>query len=96
MKFCCEKLETLYKVPSSYGMNLRVIKLSDEFILESIKRNSPIKKGELYKYIITEGYEDKLLNSTKKLFIEYCPFCGKEMGKLYANDSCINEINHSW
>ncbi len=93
---CCIKLKGLYDVSSEFGINFRVIKSSNEFIEESKKRGFPIENDKL-KYVLTDGYSGKLSSKESKLlFIEYCPFCGKKLSKIYKNDSQVNEINHDW
>lgn len=89
MTFCCDKFEFHYNGPSQMGLNLRIIKLSPEFI----------RRGYLghnyYRYLLTEGYE--LLNDkVKVIFIEYCPFCGQNLSKTYDSDKYINEVKHIW
>jgi hypothetical protein len=71
------------------GLNFRIIKLSPEFV----------KRGyfgdNAYRYLITEGYEH-LNDQVKKIFIEYCPFCGQQLKKLYCTDEYVNELNHDY
>ena len=93
---CCERLNGLYYIENEIGMNFRVIKNSDSFILEGEKRNI-FSKNIDYKYILTNGYTEKLSSdSANLLFINYCPFCGKKLSKTFNNDDLINEINHIW
>ncbi len=93
---CCSKMEGLYKAQSSYGINFRVIKNSTRFIEESKKREVFIDSNE-YRYVLTDGYSGKLSSEeTKILFIEYCPFCGKKLEKVFKSDTQINETNHDW
>ncbi|WP_074406730.1 hypothetical protein [Aquimarina megaterium] len=95
-KTCCIKLKGLYDVSPELGVNFRVIKNSNEFIEESKNRGFPIENGKL-KYILTDGYSGRLSSKESKLlFIEYCPFCGKKLSKIFKDDSQINEENHEW
>lgn len=96
MKYCCDKLKALHSIPKKYGINFRIIKLSDIYINENKKRGIIIKKDELYNFILTEGYESEISNNTKKLFICYCPFCGESLKKIYCEDEFVNETNHAW
>lgn len=96
MKFCCNKMKLLHHAPSEFGLNFRIFKLSDEFIEKSAQRNLAVKDDEIYNYLITEGYIDKLDNNVKKLFIDYCPFCGTELKNVYSKLKFINEHKHVW
>jgi hypothetical protein len=94
-KICCERLEGLYFVSQTKGINCRVIRNSDDFIRKS-KTRGFIEKRKM-KYLLTDGYTGKLSSdSTKVLFINYCPFCGKKLTLVFKNDSQINEDNHDW
>jgi hypothetical protein len=77
------------------GLNVRIIKISDEFILKGEQRGFP-HKGSKYRFILTEGYPDKLKFDNQHLLINFCPFCGKKLQKLYSKDEFVNETNHVW
>ncbi|MEP7377909.1 MAG: hypothetical protein ABI675_31210 [Chitinophagaceae bacterium] len=88
-KFCCDKFRFHYEGSSEMGLNFRIIKLNQAFI----------EKGYLgdnkYRYLITEGYSI-LDDKVKKIFIEFCPYCGKELKKFYRSDEYVNELNHEY
>lgn len=86
-KYCCESFRFYYEIEKSMGPNIRIIKLSQAFV------DRGYLGSNRYRYIITDGYnifDDKV----KKVVIEFCPFCGKELKKIYHSDEYINEINH--
>lgn len=87
LKFCCDSFRFRHDGESSMGLNFRIIKLSNNFI----ERTG--YKGNVYRYLITEGY--LLLDETVKvIFFEYCPYCGSKLSKIYNTDKYINESNH--
>lgn len=93
---CCIKMKGLHDVDPQLGINFRVIKISESFIEEGIKRGMPTPSNK-YRYILSDGYSNKLSSDESKLlFIEYCPFCGKKLGNIFKNDSQVNEHNHDW
>lgn len=85
-KFCCNSFQFFYSSEKNYGLNIRVIKLSDRFI----------QRGDLdfdKVYYITEGYEGNIGADEKRIVINYCPFCGKELKVFYGkDDSYVQEI----
>lgn len=96
MIYCCEHFKTLIEVKKTYGLNIRIIKLSERYIENTKKRGLSIEENELYNFIITESYSGILDNKKQSLFINYCPFCGKELRKYYSKHKFINETNHIW
>ena len=94
MIFCCEYFKILTKAEKTYGLNIRIIKLSDRYIENSKKRDILIGENELFNFIITESYSGILGNKKQSLFINYCPFCGKKLKEYYSMDKFINETNH--
>lgn len=88
-KFCCDNFRFRHSGDSSMGLNFRIIKLSNYFIERSQY------KGNIYRYFITEGYES-LTDKTKILLMEFCPYCGKELKKIYRSDEYVNESNHGF
>ena len=93
--FCCEKMNGLHSLDKGLGINFRVIKISDEFKNENLKRG--VNLTDEFSFILTAGYMEKLsTESTSILFINYCPFCGKRLSKFYAKDISINENSHDW
>jgi hypothetical protein len=89
MKYCCQWFEVSHRSEKQIGLNIRIIKLSPEFV----------KRGyfgdNLYRYIITEGYTS-FDDRVKRAFIEFCPYCGKELKKIYRSDEYVNETNHEY
>jgi len=88
-KFCCDKFRFHCEGPAQVGLNFRIIKLSADFVKRGYLGNN------VYRYIITEGYTD-LNDKVKKIFIEYCPFCGTGLDKVYCSDEYVNETNHEY
>ncbi|MEX0273998.1 MAG: hypothetical protein AB3N16_06445 [Flavobacteriaceae bacterium] len=94
-KFCCERLKGLYTVEKEFGPNFRIIKISDNFKTQSLRRG--IEINDYLRYLITSGYDSKLSSSlTDVIFIEYCPFCGNELSRVYSENVFINEEAHDW
>lgn len=89
MKFCCDKFQFHYQSAKEMGLNFRIIKLSQGFINRGYLGNN------VYRYLITDGYS-KFDDSMKRMFIEHCPFCGKELRRIYDSDKYVNEINHDF
>jgi hypothetical protein len=88
-KYCCDSFRFRHDGASSMGLNFRIIRLSQPFIERSQY------KGNIYRYLITEGY--LVLNeSVKVIFMEYCPYCGKELKRIYNSNNYINEFNHPY
>ncbi|MCP9751014.1 hypothetical protein EGI32_08520 [Ferruginibacter sp. HRS2-29] len=89
-KFCCDNFRFRHSGDSRMGLNFRIIKLSPEFILRAKY------KGNLYRYFISEGYEKLDELKTQFIFMEFCPYCGKELKKVYQSDAFVNETNHGF
>lgn len=84
-RFCCKKFQFFYSGEKALGLNIRVIKLSKEFI----------QRGQLdfdRNFLITEGYLGKVNDCKKVMVIKYCPFCGKELIKLYSDEEYVQEV----
>lgn len=88
-KFCCNAFRFHYELEKEMGLNIRIIKLSPAFL----------KRGyfgdNLYRYMITEGYTD-FNDKIKTSIIEFCPYCGKELKKIYRSDEYVNETNNEY
>lgn len=85
-KICCNKFEFFYSADKTWGLNIRVIKLSDKF-----KERGDIKIDKAF--FITEGYEGEICGKEKSVAINYCPFCGTKLQKFYGkDDSYVHEI----
>lgn len=83
-KFCCDKFQFLYSGEKSMGLNIRVIQFSKGFM----------ERAQLEfdkSYLITEGYNDSILDCKKKVAIEFCPFCGSNLRSIYANKDFVQE-----
>ena len=84
-KFCCEKFKFFYSGDKTMGLNIRIIKLNEEFI----------KRGKLKidkNFLITEGYSGNILDCQKTMVINYCPFCGQYLRDIYISDEYVQEI----
>ena len=69
------------------GLNIRIIKLGKEFLAKGYLGDNP------YRYLVTEGYRE-LDDDIKIMVIEFCPFCGRELRKIYNTDEYVNELKH--
>lgn len=88
-KFCCHSFNFHHGLKKGMGLNFRIIKLTQAFIDRGYLGDNK------YRYIITAGYEifdDKV----KMAVMEFCPFCGKELKKIYRSDEYVNETNHNY
>ena len=86
--FCCNAFRFHYELDKSIGLNIRIIKLSPEFIERANY------KGNVYRYLLTEGYAD-FNDKVKRSIIEFCPYCGKELKKIYCSDEYVNEVDYN-
>ena len=86
-KYCCDSFRFYCEIDKNMGLNFRIIKLSQDFVDRGYFGNNK------YRYIITDGYQN-FNTSVKKLVIEFCPFCGKELKKNYCSDEFVNESSH--
>lgn len=85
-RFCCNSFQFFYTSEKNYGLNIRIIKLTSEYIKKAQLADSVI-------FYITEGYSTNIDNCEKKTVINFCPFCGKNLRKKYGkNDDFIQEI----
>lgn len=84
LKFCCQKFEFHYSGKKQFGLNIRIIGLSEDFV----------QRGNLdfdMTYFITEGYENDIDNCKKRIVINFCPFCGTNLRKYYIDKDYIQE-----
>ena len=88
-KFCCDSFNFHHSVKKEMGLNFRIIKLSQAFIDRGYLGDNK------YRYLITEGYEH-FNDKAKMIVMEFCPFCGKELKKIYRSDDYVNEISHNY
>lgn len=99
MKFCCSKFEGSYYVNNSFGINIRIIKFSSDFLIK--QGGAYISKlGEEYRintkrndirFYMTMGYE-KFSFDLAMVNINFCPYCGTNLHKYYDKDEYANEI----
>ena len=89
LEFCCEKFKCHWQFNSQSYPNIRVVKYTSDFLI-----NSPHMEGKFknpLRFYITFGYEIFKIDMVA-VFIEYCPFCGKDLYKFYKSDKYANEI----
>lgn len=82
-RFCCSKFQFHYLGDKQMGLNIRIVKLSKEFM----------ERGQLKfnkNYLITEGYSENILEC-KSMVIQFCPFCGTELKSIYGDDEYTQE-----
>jgi hypothetical protein len=85
MKFCCDKFMVLYQMEKQFGLNIRIIKLSDQFVA----------RGDLNfnkSFLVTEGYPGSIVECKKTMTLNFCPFCGVQLNKYYKDDRYAQEI----
>ena len=85
MKFCCDRFKFHYSGEKTMGLNIRIVQLSKEFV---DRGNLNFNKS----YFITEGYSNLIDECKKKLAINYCPFCGRDLKREYKSDEYAQEI----
>lgn len=88
-KYCCLQFEYRHRAISTMGLNIRVIKLSKEFVIRGGF------SGNLYRYLICDSYE-KLNLEVKTMMINFCPHCGSRLSDFYNSDIFINEETHEF
>lgn len=83
-EYCCDKFYVLNGSDKNFGLNIRVVKIPDEvFKTMNMQFNKVV--------FITEGYVDNIDNCSKKVIIEFCPFCGSSLNYLKFDDSFVQE-----
>lgn len=82
--FCCEPFKFFYSGEKTMGLNIRIVKLSKEFIERA---RATFDKS----YLITEGYVGDIRDCKKKMTINFCPFCGTRLKEAYNSDEFIQE-----
>lgn len=85
LKYCCDKFRFLNSGVKNMGLNIRIVKLSKEFIERG---NLDFDKS----FLITEGYSNTIDECSQKIAINFCPFCGSNLKKFYKSDDYIQEI----
>lgn len=88
-KFCCNSFQFHWEAKKEMGLNFRIIKLSAAFIKRGYMGTN------VYRYLITEGYST-FTDQTKSIVMEFCPYCGKELKKIYHSDDYVNEAHHEY
>lgn len=97
LKYCCDEFKWRVSLNKREHPNIRIIRLTNpaHFMRhEIINFNTPenILKSKL-RFFITEGYQEEFdISKTSKMFIKYCPFCGRDLYKFYKDDGYANEI----
>ena len=85
-KYCCDFFRFDHELDHRVGLNIRVIKVEEPLRIGFLSRT-------FYRFYITTGYKKGSKNVPRRS-IKYCPYCGKNLGKVYTNDSIINETDH--
>lgn len=88
-KICCDDFKYRYEGSSSMGLNIRIIKLTEEEVMKKEDLENP------FRFFITEGYEKGEV-AIKRILIDYCPFCGSRLADFYAKDDFVNETDHGF
>lgn len=85
-KFCCDTFYILYSTEKNRGLNIRIIKLTADFIKRAQLQYDKV-------FYITEGYMENIGGEEKRTVINFCPFCGKNLRKKYGKtDDYVQEI----
>ncbi len=88
MKYCCRSFESDCKVDRRARPNIRVIKVDTKQIPEIDPRYP-------YRFYFTVGYSENETNVPAR-FLNFCPYCGKDLFEFYQSDEYINELNQSF
>lgn len=87
--YCCNKFQFLATGQSTMGLNIRIIKVGQNFVEANHNITSP------YLFFISEAYSE-FINAKQKILITFCPFCGVDLKKKYNTDNFINEYIHDF
>lgn len=87
-KYCCDKMKFDMELDRRVGPNIRVIKVEPE----NLRWSNPKFP---YRFYITVGYE-KGEKDVPRRMIDYCPYCKRNLNKIYRSDLFINEIDDSF
>jgi len=85
MKFCCDKFRFFYSGEKSAGLNIRIVKLSKDYIERG---NLKIDRT----YFVKEGYPGAIDECQKKMAINHCPFCGSHLKRTYESDTYFRKL----
>lgn len=81
MKYCCDRFKMHYEFPRTHGLNIRIIKYSEDELLDTKNQ---------YRFYIANSYHEGQEN-VPHMNIAYCPFCGTSLFKFYKKDEYVNE-----
>jgi hypothetical protein len=84
-KYCCESFESRAEVPREMGLNIRIVKITEDLALAPEDLKNP------YRIFMTSGYELDTVKDNKWVIIRFCPFCGQNLSKRYTSDAFLNE-----
>lgn len=91
MKFCCSNFEGSYQIKNGFAPNIRIVKFTSDFLIsQNANQEFKSKRNDL-RYFITMGYDTFKLD-LPLMKINYCPYCGANLYKIYSKDECANEI----
>ena len=85
LKFCCDKFRFFYSGEKTMGLNIRIVKMSKDFVSRT---GLNFDKN----YFITEGYSNAIEECKKKIAIDFCPFCGSDLKRIYRSDDYVQEV----
>ncbi len=99
MKFCCSNFEGSYYVGNNFGINIRIVRFSSDFlinqgglyVLKGDKEYRINTKRNDIRFFMTMGYQ-KFSLDLAMANISFCPFCGTNLHKFYDKDEYANEI----
>jgi hypothetical protein len=90
MKFCCYGFESHYKVRNGLSPNIRIVKITSDFLVNQ-DNPSKRKKFELKYFIVTMCY-DVFSYNLPLMNINFCPYCGKNLHYFYDKEEYANEV----
>ena len=91
MKFCCSNFEGNYLIENGFAPNIRIVKFTSKFLVsQHVNKDLKSRRNDL-RYFITLGY-DLFKLDLPLMKINYCPYCGVNLYKVYNKDEYANEI----
>ena len=79
-KFCCLKFSFFYSGDKRMGLNITILKYSEQF-----RERGQLEDNMIF--FITDGYEK--IDDCKHMVINYCPFCGTKLNTFYLDEKYI-------
>ena len=99
MKFCCSCFEGSYYIGNNFGINIRIVRFTSDFLIKQGGMYMPKgnimhkinKKRNDIRFFMTMGY-DMFSYELAMANINFCPYCGTNLHDFYDKDEYANEI----